>query len=208
MEDNDPGGFGPEVQAEIRAAAVDAVLAWAAGRPPAVPAPTGDALLELIELAVGEPVPPEYEADGGRGHGLHRAEGPRGPPAVGLPGGRHRRRRRRACSPRSGCAEAGIDHVVLEKNADVGGTWLENAYPGAGVDTPSHLYSYSFAPRRWSTHFGKRDEVLAYLRDVADAHDLRESSGSAPRWRARSTTPSQRWIVTTADGRDAHRRTP
>ena len=71
-------------------------------------------------------------------------------------------------------AEAGIDHVVLEKNADVGGTWLENAYPGAGVDTPSHLYSYSFAPRRWSTHFGKRDEVLAYLRDVADAHDLRE----------------------------------
>ena len=44
--------------------------------------------------------------------------------------------------------EAGIDHVVLEKNADVGGTWLENAYPGAGVDTPSHLYSYSFAPRR------------------------------------------------------------
>ena len=71
-------------------------------------------------------------------------------------------------------AEAGIDHVVLEKNADVGGTWLENAYPGAGVDTPSHLYSYSFAPRRWSTHFGKRDEVLTYLRDVADAHDLRE----------------------------------
>ncbi len=58
MEDNDPGGFAPEVQAEIRAAAVDAVLAWAGGRPPAVPAPTGDALLELIELAVGEPVPP------------------------------------------------------------------------------------------------------------------------------------------------------
>ena len=49
MEDNDPGGFAPEIQAEIRAAAVDAVLAWAAGRPPAVPAPTGDALLELID---------------------------------------------------------------------------------------------------------------------------------------------------------------
>jgi 4-hydroxyacetophenone monooxygenase len=58
-------------------------------------------------------------------------------------------------------AEAGIAHVVLEKNADVGGTWLENSYPGAGVDTPSHLYSYSFAPRAWSTHFGKRDEVWA-----------------------------------------------
>ena len=45
MEDNDTGGFAPEIQAEIRAAAVDAVLAWAGGRPPAVPAPTGDALL-------------------------------------------------------------------------------------------------------------------------------------------------------------------
>src|SRR6478672_6708456 len=60
MEDNDPGGFAPEIQAEIRAAAVEAVLAWAAGRPPAVPVPKGDALLELIHLAVGEPVPTEY----------------------------------------------------------------------------------------------------------------------------------------------------
>ena len=78
----------------------------------------------------------------------------------------------RACSPRSGW-EAGIDCVVLEKNDDVGGTWLENGYPGAGVDTPSHLYSFSFAPKQWTTHFGKRDEVLAYLREVADRYDLR-----------------------------------
>ena len=159
MEDNDPGGFAPEVQAEIRAAAVDAVLAWAGGRPPAVPAPTGDALLELIDLAVGEPVPHGVRADGGRGHGLRPSpDAPAAPPSdfrvvvigAGVSGMLAAIR----------LAEAGIDHVVLEKNADVGGTWLENAYPGAGVDTPSHLYSYSFAPRRWSTHFGKRDEVL------------------------------------------------
>ena len=71
--------------------------------------------------------------------------------------------------------EAGIDHVVLEKNADVGGTWYENTYPGAGVDTTSYLYSYSFFPRAWSTHFGKRDEVQAYLLDFADALDLRRN---------------------------------
>ncbi len=47
-----------------------------------------------------------------------------------------------------GLAEAGIPHVVLERNATVGGTWLENHYPGAGVDTPSALYSFSFAPAR------------------------------------------------------------
>ena len=96
-------------------------------------------------------------------------------------------------------AEAGIDHVVLEKNADVGGTWLENAYPGAGVDTPSHLYSYSFAPRRWSTHFGKRDEVLTYLRDVADAHDLRKVIRFGTEV-ASAVYRDQRWTVTTAAG--------
>src|ERR1700750_1114082 len=98
-------------------------------------------------------------------------------------------------------AEAGIDHVVLEKNADVGGTWLENAYPGAGVDTPSHLYSYSFAPRRWSTHFGKRDEVLDYLRDVADGYDLRsvirfDTEVAA----AEYDEQRRRWTVTTTVG--------
>jgi 4-hydroxyacetophenone monooxygenase len=67
----------------------------------------------------------------------------------------------------------GAHVTVLEKNDDVGGTWLENTYPGAGVDTPSYLYSLSFFERDWSTHFGKRDEVQAYLRDVADAFDLR-----------------------------------
>jgi len=197
MEDNDPGGFAPEVQAEIRAAAVDAVLAWASGRPPAVPAPTGDALLELIELAVGEPVPPEYEAMASEDMGFTVPKAPTAPPSdfrvvvigAGVSGMLAAIR----------LAEAGIDHVVLEKNADVGGTWLENAYPGAGVDTPSHLYSYSFAPRRWSTHFGKRDEVLTYLRDVADAHDLRKVIRFDTEV-ASAVYRDQRWTVTTADG--------
>ncbi|MGO8609155.1 FAD-dependent oxidoreductase, partial [Rhizobium johnstonii] len=39
---------------------------------------------------------------------------------------------------------AGIPYVVIEKNEEVGGTWYENRYPGAGVDTPNHIYSYSF----------------------------------------------------------------
>jgi 4-hydroxyacetophenone monooxygenase len=197
MEDNDPGGFPLAIQAEIRAAAVEAVLAWAAGRPPAVPAPTGDALLELIDLAVGEPVPPEYGPMSAEDMGFEPAEAPAASPSdfrvvvigAGVSGMLAAIR----------LAEAGIDHVVLEKNADVGGTWLENAYPGAGVDTPSHLYSYSFAPRRWSTHFGKRDEVLTYLRDVADAHDLRKVIRFATEV-ASAVYHDQRWTVTTTAG--------
>ncbi len=201
MEDNDSGGFAPDVQAEIRAAAVDAVAAWADGRPPAVPAPTGDALLELIDLAVGEPVPPEYEAMTAEDMGFRSAPiAPKVPPSdfrvvvigAGVSGMLAAIR----------LAEAGIEHVVLEKNDDVGGTWLENAYPGAGVDTPSHLYSYSFAPRRWSTHFGKRDEVLTYLRDVADGHDLRKVIRFGTEV-ASAEYRDQRWIGHDHGGRDA-----
>lgn len=198
MEDNDGGGFAPDVAAEIRDAAVDAVLAWYGGRPPALPAPTGDALLALAGLAVGEDVPPEYEPLLADDMGFRAPEPVEPVPPTGF----------RVVVIGAGVSgmlaaiklhEAGIDHVVLEKNDDVGGTWLENAYPGAGVDTPSHLYSFSFAPRQWSTHFGKRDEVLGYLRDVAREHGLRDRI----RFGAEAATAEWhdgRWYVTTTAG--------
>ncbi|MER5675265.1 flavin-containing monooxygenase [Pseudonocardia alni] len=172
MDDNDPGGFAPEVAAEIRGAVAEAVAAHDAGRPPAVPAPTGEVLRELLELANGEPVPPEYAEMLAEDMGFAPAPVRVAPDtdidAVVIGAGVS------GMLAAIKLAEAGIAHVVLEKNDDVGGGWYENTYPGAGVDTPSHLYSYSFHPRDWSTHFGKRDEVQAYLRDVADTHGLRE----------------------------------
>lgn len=172
MDDNDPGGFAPGVAAEIREAVAEAVAAYDAGRPPAVPAPTGEALRELLELANGEPVPPEYAEmlaeDMGFAPAPVRVVPDTDIDAVVIGAGVS------GMLAAIKLAEAGIAHVVLEKNDDVGGGWYENTYPGAGVDTPSHLYSYSFHPRDWSTHFGKRDEVQAYLRDVADTHGLRE----------------------------------
>ena len=90
-------------------------------------------------------------------------------------------------------AEAGIPHVVLERNDTVGGTWLENRYPGAGVDTPSALYSFSFAQHDWSKYFALRDELHAYLEDVADdVRRARSGSASAPRCGARPTTRPRR----------------
>lgn len=32
-----------------------------------------------------------------------------------------------------------IDLVVYEKNREVGGTWLENTYPGVACDVPAHI---------------------------------------------------------------------
>ena len=40
--------------------------------------------------------------------------------------------------------QAGFPFTVLEKNAGVGGTWWENRYPGARVDTPSRSYTHLF----------------------------------------------------------------
>jgi 4-hydroxyacetophenone monooxygenase len=70
--------------------------------------------------------------------------------------------------------QAGLDVVVLEKNDDVGGTWLENSYPGCRVDVSNHFYSYSFAQRTdWPEHFSPQPVLLDYFRGVADELDLR-----------------------------------
>lgn len=70
--------------------------------------------------------------------------------------------------------EAGFDDlVVLERAADLGGTWQANTYPGCACDVPSQLYSYSFAPNPdWSRTYGRQPEILAYLRRVATDHDV------------------------------------
>ena len=38
--------------------------------------------------------------------------------------------------------QAGFPVTVIEKNAGVGGTWWENRYPGARVDTASRSYTH------------------------------------------------------------------
>jgi len=55
------------------------------------------------------------------------------------------------------------DFVVLEQSEGVGGTWRDNTYPGSGCDVPSHLYSFSFAPKcDWSRRFAEQPEILGY----------------------------------------------
>ncbi|HVW67962.1 MAG TPA: NAD(P)/FAD-dependent oxidoreductase [Steroidobacteraceae bacterium] len=70
--------------------------------------------------------------------------------------------------------QAGIAFQVLEKNADVGGTWLENTYPGCRVDSNNQLYSYSFAPNAaWPQFFSTQPVLLEYFRGIADRYELR-----------------------------------
>jgi cyclohexanone monooxygenase len=66
------------------------------------------------------------------------------------------------------------DFVLIEKDGDVGGTWLVNDYPGCACDVPSHMYSFSFEPNpNWSREFATQPEILAYLKGCADKYGLR-----------------------------------
>ncbi len=70
---------------------------------------------------------------------------------------------------------AGIESfTIFEKDDGVGGTWRENAYPGAACDVPSHLYSFSFALNAdWTRAFASQPEILAYLERCTDEGGLR-----------------------------------
>ncbi|MEL6060617.1 MULTISPECIES: flavin-containing monooxygenase [unclassified Methylobacterium] len=72
------------------------------------------------------------------------------------------------------CRQAGIGPLrVIEKSGSIGGTWYDNTYPGAACDIPSHLYSLSFAPKAdWSRMYAPQAEILAYLRETAERHNL------------------------------------
>jgi cation diffusion facilitator CzcD-associated flavoprotein CzcO/acetyl esterase/lipase len=70
---------------------------------------------------------------------------------------------------------AGIhDFVVLEKSEGLGGTWWDNRYPGAHVDVPAPLYSFSFAPNPgWKRRFAAASEIQAYMEDCATRFGVR-----------------------------------
>ena len=80
------------------------------------------------------------------------------------------------------------DFVVLERAADLGGTWRDNSYPGCACDVPSHLYSFSFALNPdWSRSFSPQAEIWAYLRRCA------ERAGVLPHFRFDHDVTAMRW---------------
>ena len=65
--------------------------------------------------------------------------------------------------------------VILEKQPGLGGTWWDNIYPGAHVDVPAPIYSFSFAPNPlWTRRFAGAREIQAYMQQLAERHGLLE----------------------------------
>ena len=69
---------------------------------------------------------------------------------------------------------AGIPFTVLEKNSSVGGTWYENRYPGARVDSPSRIYTHVYGVNfSYPYPFCPQVENEKYVNWVADTFDVR-----------------------------------
>ena len=175
LEDNDDGGLSLEVQAEVRQAAAVELRKWFAGSPATLSEPPGELLREMMSVSLGEDIPADYipmirhelglVADGA---GEGAAAVPPGFTALiigaGISG---------LCAAIE-LAKAGIPYTIVERSHELGGVWFENRYPGAACDVPSHLYSFSFAPYRWSHFFAGSREIHAYLADVADRFAVRQ----------------------------------
>ncbi len=69
----------------------------------------------------------------------------------------------------------GIDFEIIEREPELGGTWYVNRYPGCGVDTATHYYSYAFHPNpEWRRYYAKQPEVLDYLKATARTYGITE----------------------------------
>lgn len=172
LDDHDSGGFPPEIQARIRAAALEILLDVPEGAGADLPV---ERVAPMLAVSLGEPVDDMFSGLFAEELGLSD----RAVEMPALPPGRELRIVIIGAGLSGLCQaiqleRAGIPYTIVEKNQDVGGTWLENTYPGCGVDTPSHLYAFSFAQNpTWSRYFAKRDELQAYWEGLAEEHGVR-----------------------------------
>src|SRR5205809_4602102 len=201
-------GMPKEVQAEIRAAVLK--LFENGERKPVITDPGNELMLKMMRACLGENVTPEYaplmrEEMGFIARDVRWAKQPASEQLqqqhVLIVGAG-------VCAIALGVAlgRLGIPYTIVEKNDELGGTWYVNRYPGCGVDTPNHSYSFSFGARnQWTRYFAQRQELLDYLKKVALEYDIRKhlrlnTELTSSRW----DEGKRRWISTlvTADGEE------
>ncbi|WP_038383476.1 flavin-containing monooxygenase, partial [Bradyrhizobium elkanii] len=197
----DPDAGVPKaVQDEIRAAVLNL---FAHGTPkPVITDPGNELMLRMMHATLGENVAPEYAP-------LMREEMgfvPRGARWREHPSGEKLAQQHALIVGAGVCAIAlgvalgrlGIPYTIVERQDEIGGTWYVNRYPGCGVDTPNHSYSFSFGARNpWTRYFAQRQELLDYLLKVVREYDIRKhvrlnTELVASRW----DEGKRRWIST------------
>lgn len=174
-------GVAPEEQAKMRAAAKAALIDFFEGRRPMPPPPGAELVRQMMSFVAGADIPDGYGEFLSDELALdsHSTKEPNWSPET-----RTAARRLHVLVVGAGMSglltalrleQAGVAFEVVEKNADVGGTWFENSYPGCRVDSSNHIYSYSFEPNHfWPQHFSTQPVLLDYFRGVAQRYDLKK----------------------------------
>ncbi len=68
-----------------------------------------------------------------------------------------------------------IEVQIYDKNHDIGGTWLENRYPGCACDIPSVTYQFSWSTNpNWSDFYSSSEEIWEYLNGIVERNGLRK----------------------------------
>lgn len=63
--------------------------------------------------------------------------------------------------------------VILERESQLGGTWVQHDYPGLEVDMPFFIYSFPFEMKSdWSQVYPTGPEMKAYTLHCAEEYDL------------------------------------
>ena len=188
------GGLDEQEKKTLRGQALEAIRAYRDAGCPPVPPPAAPLIRETMAWLVCEPVADEYaemfvEEMNIAGDDPRRLDLSGVDPAA----------RQGLSVAVIGCGQsgllagirlrqAGIPFTIIEKNGDVGGTWLENTYPGCRVDVANHFYCYSFEPSHaFSEYFSRQPELLEYFRTVMNRH------GIAPHVRWNTEVLSATW---------------
>ena len=107
-----------------------------------------------------------------------------------------------------GCAikllEAGHKNITIyEKNANVGGTWETNRYPGLTCDVPSIAYTYSFERScEFSRNYSSSHEIRAYCQMVSNKYGLQKYIQFQKEIEEANFVDNQWHVITTDGGHD------
>lgn len=90
-----------------------------------------------------------------------------------------------------------VELVIYERNEDIGGTWLENRYPGCQCDIPAHNYAYSFEQNaEWPNYYATSEQIYDYLKKTCNKYGVEKCirfghSITAAKWEE----ADGKWIV-------------
>lgn len=100
--------------------------------------------------------------------------------------------------------ELGVESVrLIDRAADVGGTWYWNRYPGIACDVESYVYmplleELGYIP---ADKYAKGSEIFAHCRRIAEHYELyRDACLQTDVHEIRWDTEASRWIIRTSHG--------